>query len=165
VCCACRQQNSRNMWWQVLHAAHACVVLSSGQAPSCHSETKGWGPLRLCLLIICICTSVDSDSQYSTCRSHHMLVLTTPAVHCAYVCCISAAACALCGPCSGWVRCATLRICCQQAEHAKDVWCGLLRAITQERTFPIRGRDQGLQAAAVSKGLSRAAVAASCRFM
>jgi hypothetical protein len=41
----------------------------SGQAPSCHSEPKGWGPMRLCLFIICICTSVHSDSHYSSCRS------------------------------------------------------------------------------------------------
>jgi hypothetical protein len=43
--------------------------VSSGQAPSCHIELKGWGPLRLCLFIICICTSVDIDSRCSSCRS------------------------------------------------------------------------------------------------
>jgi hypothetical protein len=47
------------------------LAISSGQAPSCHSEPKGWGPLRLCLFIICICTSVDSDSHHSSCRSHY----------------------------------------------------------------------------------------------
>jgi hypothetical protein len=44
--------------------------VSSGQAPSCHSEPKGRGPLKLCLFIICICTSVHSNSHYSSCRSH-----------------------------------------------------------------------------------------------
>jgi hypothetical protein len=36
-----------------------------------HSLSKGWGPPRLCLFIICICTSVHSDSHYSSCRSHY----------------------------------------------------------------------------------------------
>jgi hypothetical protein len=44
---------------------------SNGQAPSYHSEPNGWGPLRLCLFIICICTRVDSDSHHSSCRSHY----------------------------------------------------------------------------------------------
>jgi hypothetical protein len=46
--------------------------VSSGQASSCHSEPKGWGPLRLYLITLCIaiCTSVHSDSHYSSCRSH-----------------------------------------------------------------------------------------------
>jgi hypothetical protein len=34
--------------------------------PARHNEPKGWGPLRLC-----ICTSVDSDSHHSSCRSHY----------------------------------------------------------------------------------------------
>jgi hypothetical protein len=41
-------------------------------AESCHSERKTWGLLRLCLSIICICKNVDSDSDYSSCRSHYM---------------------------------------------------------------------------------------------
>jgi hypothetical protein len=52
-----------------------CRGVSSGQAPSCHSDTgsepKGWGPLRLFLFSIYICTSVDSDSHCSSCRSHY----------------------------------------------------------------------------------------------
>jgi hypothetical protein len=39
-------------------------VQSRGQASSCHSEPKGWGPLRLYYITLCIvlCTSFDSDS-------------------------------------------------------------------------------------------------------
>jgi hypothetical protein len=41
--------------------------VSSGQASSCHSEPKGWGPLRLYLFNLCIalCTTAHSDSHYS----------------------------------------------------------------------------------------------------
>jgi hypothetical protein len=45
--------------------------VSSGQASSCHSEPKGWGPLRLHLFTLCIalCTTAHSDSLCSSCRS------------------------------------------------------------------------------------------------
>jgi hypothetical protein len=41
--------------------------VSKGQASSCHSEPKGWGPLRLYLFTLCIalCTTVHSDSHYN----------------------------------------------------------------------------------------------------
>jgi hypothetical protein len=41
--------------------------VSSGQASSCHSEPKGWGPLRLYLFTLCValCTTAHSDSHYS----------------------------------------------------------------------------------------------------
>jgi hypothetical protein len=55
--------------------------VSSGQASSCHSEPKGWGPLRLYLFTLCIalCTTAHSDSHCSSCRSlirsrHRVLV-------------------------------------------------------------------------------------------
>jgi hypothetical protein len=45
--------------------------VSSGQASSCHSEPKDWGPLRLYLFTLCIalCTTAHSDSHCSSCRS------------------------------------------------------------------------------------------------
>jgi hypothetical protein len=43
------------------------------QASSCHSEPKGWGPLRLYHIAICIflCTKADSNSHCSSCQTHH----------------------------------------------------------------------------------------------
>jgi hypothetical protein len=56
--------------------------VSTGQASSRHSEPKGWGPLRLYHITLCIllCTSVASDSHHSSCRSHYMSPEVTAAV-------------------------------------------------------------------------------------
>jgi hypothetical protein len=54
-----------------LHCWACCMLMTLAAKADRHSEPKGWGPLRLCLFIICICTSVDSDSHDSSCRSHY----------------------------------------------------------------------------------------------
>jgi hypothetical protein len=53
---------------------------------SIKSEPKGWGPLRLYHITLCIllCTTVASDSHRSSCQSHYMPInsgtyLTNPA--------------------------------------------------------------------------------------
>jgi hypothetical protein len=55
-------------------AAPPCSAhrLSSGQASSCHSEPKGWGPPKLYHITLCIVlwSSIDSDSD-SSCQSHY----------------------------------------------------------------------------------------------
>jgi hypothetical protein len=50
--------------------------VNSGQASSCHSEPKGWGPLRLCHITLCILLRTRTDSD-SFCRSHYMADLIT----------------------------------------------------------------------------------------
>jgi hypothetical protein len=57
-------------WWLMHHTVPDVCSHHSLLAPSCHIEPKGWGPLRLCIFLICICTSVDSHSQHRSCRSH-----------------------------------------------------------------------------------------------
>jgi hypothetical protein len=58
--------------------------VNSGQASSCHSEPKGWGPLRLYHITHCIlhCTSIDSGSTG-----------TAPADLITQLCCHSSTAC------------------------------------------------------------------------
>jgi hypothetical protein len=63
-------------WGQVMTLTSGLTTnsyrrVSSGQASSCHREPKGWGPLRLYLLTLCIalCTTAHSNSHYSSCRS------------------------------------------------------------------------------------------------
>jgi hypothetical protein len=58
--------------------------VSSGQASSCHSEPKGWGPLRLYLVTLCIalCTTAHSDSYCSSCRSVIRTRLEARLPHC-----------------------------------------------------------------------------------
>jgi hypothetical protein len=43
-------------------------------SPHCQHMCTCWGPLRLYYSPLCIvlCTSIDSDSHYSSCRSHYM---------------------------------------------------------------------------------------------
>jgi hypothetical protein len=55
---------------------------SSASASSCHSEPKGWRPLRLYLFTLCIAlsTTAHSDSHYSSCRSL-LIALPNQEVH------------------------------------------------------------------------------------
>jgi hypothetical protein len=66
-----------------IHWCYHCSMLMICQSVTWpqhpfHSEPKGWGPLRLyhvtlCILLcILLCTSVASDSHRSSCRSHYM---------------------------------------------------------------------------------------------
>jgi hypothetical protein len=76
-----RNENAAAVWQTDLEISIIASTLCSTCAqtqPSCacnvnsrQAQPKGWGPLRLCLFIICICTSVDSHSHHSSCRSHN----------------------------------------------------------------------------------------------
>jgi hypothetical protein len=60
---------------------HCSMCANHGQASSCHSEPKGWGPLRLyhiiTLCIFVLCTSFDSDSHtVYDCRCHYILPIS-----------------------------------------------------------------------------------------
>lgn len=49
----------------------------------------GWGPLRLCLVIIHIRTNVDSNRHYSSCRSHYSVFWSSLDSGCSTCCWLS----------------------------------------------------------------------------
>jgi hypothetical protein len=58
--------------------------VSSGQASSCHSEPKGWGPLRL--YIFTLCTTLCTSSQR---QSLQLLPITLQELACHTASCVT----------------------------------------------------------------------------